>query len=76
MQAPHRYIIVASKHCIAVDLSKEGFVYESDPHINFNYGIPFKYMKGSEASEVSKYYTTKLHMDLPNSIQELWRVDI
>ena len=75
MQAPHRYIVVVATHCIAVDLSNTGFIYDSD--LAFNHAIPFKFInKDSSASEVSKYYKNKLNMDLPKIINQLWRVNM
>jgi hypothetical protein len=76
MQHPNRYVVIVFQHCLAIDLSKQGFVYDSDPAAMFNFGIPFQALKKdcSNIEELTNYYEKVLKMDLLKHIKQVWKV--
>jgi len=76
MQPPNRYVVIVFQHCLAIDLSKQGFVYDSDPAAMFDFGIPFKALKKdcSNHEELSNYYEKVLKIDLLKHIKQVWKV--
>ena len=76
MQPPNRYIVIVLQHCIAIDLSNQGFVYESHPATMFDFGIPFRPLKKdcSNFEELTNYYKKVLKMDLLKHIKQVWKV--